>query len=169
MKFLDLLVHTRDADFAESIKDIVIVGIDPGETTGICTFQGTKLIDAQQLLTKSVPEGAVMVNNYMEGAFICATRTLVVMEEYRVYAWKTKSHAWAGLHTPRLIGALEYMLHCMNTKLVVQTAGEGKGFVTNEKLQEWSYYQSAKRHANDAIRHVCHNLLFTKKVDYEGL
>lgn len=171
MNFQDLLKHTRDEAFAESVQDITIVGIDPGETTGICAFQGTELVHSSQLNTKSVPEGAANINQYLEyaGLNLPSSRRLIVMEEYRVYSWKTKTHAWAGLHTPRLIGAIEYIAFIRGTKLVVQSAGEGKGFCTDEKLQEWGMYQVAKRHANDAIRHVCHNLLFTKKVDYENL
>lgn len=170
MKFQELLAHTRGPEFAAKVADVTIVGIDPGETTGICIFRGTELITGTQLATKEVATGANTVAEFLAGAFeTFGGRRLIVMEEYRVYSWKAKTHAWAGLHTPRLIGAIEYIAHVATIPLVVQSAGEGKGFCTDEKLQEWGFYQSARRHANDAVRHVCHNLLFTTKVKYDHI
>lgn len=168
MKFLDLLLHQRGPEFVEDLRHTFITGIDPGETTGICTFYGARLEHTEQLRTKEVASGAATIADYMSHSFIAIPNEkgevpeFVVMEEYRVYAWKTKTHAWAGLHTPRLIGALEYITHERGLPLILQSAGEGKGFCTDEKLTEWGMYQTAKRHANDSIRHVCHALLFSK-------
>lgn len=159
MDFHTLLKHQRGESLAQ-LADRITIGIDPGETTGICTFQGGSLIHCEQLNTKSVPEGASRVAGYLSARFLDTPHRQIVMESYRVYSWKTKTHAWAGLHTPRLIGAIEFIAFCAGYPLLTQGAGEGKAFCTDEKLKEWGMYQVALRHANDSIRHVCHNLLF---------
>lgn len=166
MDFETLYNHTRGLGFAERVKNITIVGIDPGETTGICTFRGINLVDARQLITKDIPRGGMAIQQYLRSQNIMPDKNsldFIVMEEYRVYAWKAKMHSWGGLHTPRLIGAIEYIAYMEDTPVIFQGAGEGKGFCTDEKLQEWGFHQTSHRHANDAVRHVTHNLLFSTK------
>lgn len=140
-------------------EEFCIVGLDPGETTGACVFDGTSLVKAEQLKTKSMPEAAIIVQEFLNSQM----PDLIVMEEYRVYAWKASSHSGSSVHTLRLIGAIQYIAHIMNIPIVFQSAGEGKGFCTDEKLKDWGFYQVAKRHANDAIRHVTHYQLFGKE------
>lgn len=158
MTFHDLLVAQRGPSFPETVLGLRTVGIDPGETTGICVFEGIQLLHSDQLPTGEVPKGAARITSFLL-SWKC---NMAVMEEYRVYAWKTRQHANASLHTPRLIGAMEYILSLHGVYLITQGAGEGKGFCTDEKLKEWGFYQTGRRHANDAIRHVCHALLFQK-------
>lgn len=85
---------------------------------------------------------------------------LVVAEDYRVYKWKADQHAWAELHTPKLIGALVYWCHVQKIPLVMQSAQTGKGFCTDERLKEWGFYKTSMRHGNDAVRHACQFLMF---------
>jgi hypothetical protein len=44
-------------------------------------------------------------------------------------------------------------------------AHQAKGFVTDEKLKAWGFYQKGVRHARDSIRHACYFLLFDKSLD----
>lgn len=86
---------------------------------------------------------------------------LVVFEDYKVYGWKTDQHAWSGLHTPRLIGALETLLGVVHgIPFHKQMAHVAKGFCTDEKLTQWGYYAKGQRHARDAVRHACYYILF---------
>lgn len=142
----------------EALKDsrLRVLALDPGETTGACVFNGPHLFDARQLQTGLMPQAAVEVCHYIQGF----DPDIVVIEDYRVYSWKTKDHAWAGLHTPRLIGATEYICHQLLKPLVKQTAQQGKGFCTDDKLMAWGLYQKGEKHARDAIRHACYYLLF---------
>jgi len=133
-----------------------VLALDPGETTGACLFVGPNLSEARQLATGLMPLAAVAVSNYIQ----LLEPDVVVIEDYRVYSWKTKDHAWAGLHTPRLIGATEYICHQLLKPLVKQTAQQGKGFCTDDKLKAWGVYQVNQKHARDAIRHACYYLLF---------
>jgi len=133
-----------------------ILALDPGETTGFCVFEGPNLVVADQLKTKSVPEGAWEI----EKAVCKHNVAEVVMEMYRVYSWKAEDHSWQSLHTPRLIGAVEYVCFQLDVPLIQQTAQQAKGFCTDEKLKAWGVYQVGKPHSCDAIRHACYYLLF---------
>ena len=89
--------------------------------------------------------------------------TRVVCEEYRVYGWRTRQHAWSELHTPQLIGALRAIAAQRGIPVVLQGAGLAKGFVSDAKLRAWGLYRSGMRHAMDAVRHACYYLLFGRK------
>lgn len=147
-----------------------VLALDPGETTGACVFEGHKLVDARQLQTGLMPLAAVSVRQYIRNWHIkvCGDPDInpsvvdtVVTEDYRVYSWKAKDHAWQGLHTPRLVGAIELICHDEDVQLVKQSAQIGKGFCTDDKLKAWGLYQVGERHARDAIRHAVQYLLFT--------
>lgn len=153
MQFEELVTRHRGA---ATFPEIRIIGIDPGQTTGVCVFEGRALGGYAQLSTKEMPLAAATTEQYIR----YNTPNLIVMEAYRIYNWKTRSHANSDVHTLRLIGAIQYIAYIKNIPVVFQGAGEGKAFCTDEKLKEWSMYQVAHRHANDAIRHVAHYLLF---------
>lgn len=141
-----------------------VLGLDPGQTTGACVFIGSDLIDARQLATGLMPDAARTVELYIEEW----KPDVITMEDYRVYSWKADDHKWAGLHTPRLIGAIEYMCAWgmqmprdgFAYKLIKRMAQQAKGFVTDDKLKAWGLYQVGERHARDAIRHAVYHLLF---------
>ena len=155
MTYIELLRKTRG--FAPKGK---VVGIDPGETTGVAIFLDSTFVSCEQLKTKEMPLAAATMEQYLR----YNKPDVIVMEAYRIYNWKTRSHANSDVHTLRLIGAIQYIAFLMEVPVVFQGAGEGKGFCTNEKLEEWGFYSAAKRHAMDALRHICHYLLFNKEI-----
>jgi len=132
-----------------------IAAIDPGETTGLCCFRGHTLDDVRQITTKNVANGAWDIRQWLHDR----QPDMVVMEDYRVYSWKAKDHAWQALHTPKLIGALEYICMIDEFPLHLQMAQQAKGFCTDQKLKIWEVYNTG-RHARDAIRHAIYYLLF---------
>jgi len=136
---------------------IKVVSFDPGETTGMCVFEGSKLMLASQYKAKTVPEGAAFIHDFLESW----RPDVVVMEMYRIYSWKAEDHSWQNLFTPRLIGAIQYICHTLKLPLTEQTAQQAKGFCTDERLRAWGLYQEGQRHARDSIRHACYYLLFT--------
>lgn len=145
----------------KSLKDSTtrVLGLDPGETTGACFFVGPKLVHTCQIPTKTPSSGGALVRNYIQ----TYGPDIVVMEMYRVYSWKAEDHSWHNLHTPRLIGAIEFICDhvVVPVKLVQQTAQQAKGFCTDEKLKAWGVYQEGRPHARDAIRHALYYLLFS--------
>lgn len=142
-----------------SLKDqnVRVVGIDPGETTGICCFEGCDILDATQIVAKNSPTvGANEIKAYIEKW----KPSFVVLEDYKVYSWKSEDHSWASLHTPRLIGALDYICNELGIPVTKQMAQAAKGFCTDDKLKLWGLWIPGKRHARDAIRHTVYFLLF---------
>jgi len=137
-----------------------VVAVDPGETTGIAHFRDGVLIQAEQLQTKDAPSGAYLVWDW---AVECNVRWLVV-EEYRVYAWKSKDHSWSTMHTSRLIGGIDTLaypwIRSGKVSSYKQSAQTAKTFCTDERLEEWGLWIPGKQHARDAIRHACYFSLF---------
>ena len=132
-----------------------LVALDPGETTGYAHFHAGKLVSSSQLPTHRIKVSVPILQKV-----ILPSTSLVVYEDYRIYAWKTESHAWASLHTPKLLGVIETVAHLTDTPTFTQMAQQAKQFCTDQKLKEWGYYQPGLQHARDAIRHGCYYLLF---------
>lgn len=135
-----------------------LVALDPGETTGACVFAGLELVHATQINTSDMTHAPRAINAFLNAQ----APTVLVIENYQVYQWKARSHTWSSLHTPRLIGFIEGWAHLQDppVPLIKQTAQQGKGFCTDEKLKEWGFYRPGERHARDAIRHACYYILF---------
>jgi hypothetical protein len=182
MKFPALALRILKPEVIKALP-VTIISFDPGETTGIAIWQKTewfpngsdeprtaqalpKLFKADQLATKTVAAGVPLVVKLFDEY----KPDQVVIEDYRVYGWKTEDHAWAALHTPRLIGAIETICTLRGIPFCKQSAQVAKGFCTDDKLHEWGYYDPSLRHGRDAIRHGAYYCLFgsTKKYDAEG-
>lgn len=144
-------------------RDAAVIGIDPGETTGICLFLGEKLIRAEQLRTKPLGDGITAIGDWVskhvhsvEGNPQCYCS----YEDYRIYDWKSNTHKWSELHTPKLIGAIECLMLQFGIPCESRMAVAAKGFFTDDKLREWGLYKLAKRHSRDAIRHALYQMVF---------
>lgn len=147
----------------KAIADIrdswIIVGIDPGETTGFAVYDpllGDK-ITLQQLETKTVESGMRAIEAAWPRTRV---QVIVVCEDYKVYGWKADQHKWAGLHTPQLIGAIRYFCALRGYPIFFQMASEAKGWSTDEKLKMWGVYEPGLKHARDALRHIINFLFF---------
>lgn len=135
-----------------------LLSIDPGETTGIAMFKGTKLYDSMQLTTKDVNDFTANLIVLFDDFKPC----IVVIENYRIYSWKADQHKWADLHTPRVIGSTEALCYMRQIPLFKQMAQQTKQFCTDKKLKDWKFYQKGQPHTRDAIRHGCYFILFNK-------
>jgi hypothetical protein len=125
--------------------------LDPGDTLGWALFRQGRLADWGQI------PGSF---KDLKDLLFIQEPTLILYEEFRLYPWMAKQQSFSDIPTLRLIGALESLCEDLGIPTLKQSAQEGKGHVTDEKLKDWHYYQVHKRHANDAIRHGCHALLF---------
>lgn len=131
------------------------LALDPGETTGACRLQsieGEWYFTLEQWETKDIGESSGLLD-YMLKQY---TTHHVRMEDYRVYAWKTDDHTWAGLHTPQLIGAFKAVCYFARVPCTMKMAVDAKTFWTDEKLRMLDLYDATKgmRHARDAFRHA---------------
>jgi len=138
-----------------------VLALDPGETTGVAHFEYGMLVSSSQIATKTIAEGLTNLKRVIDTAFGSLDHlSAIVVEDYRVYAWKAKQHIGDSLHTARLIGAIEVLALQYDVPLFKQSAQIAKQFVTEVKLHEWGFYQKGLPHARDAIRHAAYFTLF---------
>jgi len=141
-----------------------LLSLDPGQTTGWAYFRNCSLVESGQEPTPDVPAAARFFHDTYFLSVDCRPGQIVI-EDYRIYSWRSEHHAWSDLLTNRIIGCVETL--CVvgfdpedPLPLTKQMAGKGKSFCTDKRLQEWGYYQKGRVHARDAIRHGCHYLAF---------
>jgi len=166
----------------EKIKELPksILTFDPGETTGWSSWakeidakEPPKLVKWGQLNTKTLRNAIELeesVKNLLMGSNDTSRPNVVVIEDYRIYEWKTDEHAWSSVHTIQLIGLIKTYCIQNNIPYVMQSAQIAKQFATDEKLKDWDFWQPGMRHARDAIRHGIYYILFNsqKKFNDEG-
>lgn len=138
-----------------------LLALDPGETTGWSVWyckpgEDDVMIACGQLpswpLQTFVPGFKFLISKYGP--------TRIVYEQYRVYEWKTESHAWSDVPTLRIIGSLETILLLQDIPFSNQSAQVAKQFVTDDKLKSWNLYERGQRHSRDSMRHACYFLCF---------
>lgn len=147
----------RDPKGSLEKVNLTILALDPGNTTGWAVFKDSKLQDSGHLETVDATITAAEIDKLLT----THTPAIVIIEEYRVYAWKVKQHAWSDLPTARLIGGIDIICAIKGIPVCMQSAQQAKGFCTDDKLKAWDYY-AVGRHARDAVRHGCFWLIFNK-------
>lgn len=155
--FEELLLKRRGADF-KAPKQLLV--LDPGHTTGWALFLNGRLAAQGQALTEA--KGWQEIDDLFEYAF----PTMVLYENYRVYAHKLERHSNSEVYTLRLVGVIEYLSEVKyKVPFYNQMAHQAKGFVSDDKLKAWGMYKPGMKHARDAVRHGCYFLLFDKALD----
>lgn len=134
-----------------------LITFDPGETTGFSVWDNNKLVEASQLNTYDVKNSVSWLSEWVRMKTV-GHNCKVVIEEYRIYSFKTEQHAWSDVHTIRLIGCLETLLTLGGIPYSMCGAGLAKTFATDQKLEDWGFYQRGQKHARDAIRHGVYHL-----------
>lgn len=173
--FLPLVESARKKRNLPQIpKDFNILAVDPGHTTGLAKFdaQGT-LLSVDQINTRGLADGHEIHTTLQDLIYNWAN--VIVLEEYRVYAWRAKHHTGSDLLTARVIGSIETMVALTrppnsdrDITIVKQPASVAKAFCSDNKLRKWQYYVPGKRHARDAVRHGCYWFLFGSHIPIEG-
>lgn len=160
---LDLVnFQTLRSQIKKSTYSGILLSVDPGETTGVSVFkaspQTSKLLYTAQIetwpLDLAVPEFGKLFNEY--------SPSLVVYEAYHIYSWRLDEHRFSEVPTIQIIGCLKTLAIQHQAPTYCQTAQVGKGFVTDDKLKQWSLYFPGLQHSRDSLRHGCHYLLFDK-------
>lgn len=154
--FTELLYKRRGSAFEPPER---LLALDPGHTTGWAVFEGGEPTASGQVATEA--EGWECIYRLFQDT----NPTMVVYENYRIYAHKLARHSNSEVYTLRLIGAIEFICEVLcKIPYYNRMAQEAKGFVTDEKLKKWGYYKTGEKHARDAIRHGCYFLLFDKRL-----
>ena len=157
LPFRKLLEARRGADW---VPPVVLLCLDPGETTGFAVFEDGHLATSGQMVGNEESS----IYNQLSNLFITIKPNRVLIEDYRIYADKANTHTWNPLITVRVIGGVEMLCAMMDIRIHYQMASTAKGFCDNTKLQAWNMYSKGNRHATDAIRHGCYFLLFNKEL-----
>lgn len=134
-----------------------VLALDPGETTGWAFFNKAVLKATGEL--KATDIGTVVPQ--LENLFKLLQPQVLVVEDYRIYSWKTKQHAFSDVFTLRLIGCIETLAVQNQIPLYKQSAQVAKNFCTDSKLQEWDIYVTGN-HIRDAVRHGAYFLIFNE-------
>lgn len=143
--------------------DRIVSAFDPGETTGWCVFHGMHMHQAGELKT-----GTLDYYEQETRKFLTNVRPAVlVIEDYRVYSWKTEQHANQRLLVPEMLGMTAAICASLDPRIPIrrQTANQAKTWMTDDKLKQWGLWQKGQRHARDAIRHALYYILFNEEKD----
>lgn len=141
--------------------------LDPGETTGVCEFDGDVTMRVYQKVTKDIGSSYDWLENKLIGGYDYGSVALKFQhmryEDYRVYEWKAADHAWSPVHTIRWIGAIEVAAHKTSVPASCIMATHAKGFWTDEKLNLFDLNPKGLKHGRDALRHALYYLCFPPK------
>lgn len=135
----------------------VILGLDPGQTTGWAVFTNLKRTACGELASKKLG-----MESSMKDLIDLYTPDLIFYEDYKVYKDKADIHIGAVLFTPFLIGCIRMYAFLNNIPVISQMAGTVKPFVTNDKLKTWGFYKKGIHHSLDAHRHIIWGVIFSK-------
>ena len=123
---------------------------------GWCVFDGGYLVNRGQLMMKMLSERWSLLSQFLQDV----APAKCIMENYIVYGYKAKEHAWSSLFTPKLIGAIDVVCQAYNIPVELQMAAEAKMFAPDTKLKRWDVFQTGGlKHANDSIRHGLYYML----------
>ena len=110
-----------------------LLALDPGETTGWAIFNQGVLKHSGQLITKTVEDSVEALRELFDEYPL----TKIIYEDYKVYSWKSQSHSWDALHTPRLIGCIQTLGVLLKIPMSKQMAQQPKQFCDDKKLKMW--------------------------------
>lgn len=135
----------------------IVLAMDPGETTGLaCWDPWTQEILLWQEVTKEIGPSY----DKLSKAICDVAPEHLRAEDYKVYGWKANEHAFASLHTPRWLGAIEVACYMSDIPFSVKLAQMAKTWWTDDKLKACGIYHPGLKHARDACRHLALYLAF---------
>ena len=129
--------------------EVSLLAFDPGHTTGWAAFTGFELKASGQINTEDIDLATQAIQELIDEH----KPSIIVLEEYRIYRWRTQHHAGSDLPTARVIGCMETLAYVQHIDLYKQPAQLAKGFCKDAKLRAWGVYKQGEKHARDAIRH----------------
>lgn len=140
-----------------------LIGIDPGETTGLSWRDPREDGFRVHMTQINTQDRSIGIKSLFERIDqIPLILPLFICEDYRVYAAKTEQHAWAGLHTAKLIGRIEQVADQKGIPCVYPMAAEAKSWADDDKLKLWDIYEPGMKHGRDAERHIVTRAFFGK-------
>lgn len=141
----------------------MIVGLDPGGTTGVAIYNAHLNTWDFEQLDKANHHTALwsLLDGARADAFLADEPLTIVCEsfEFRHDMERNK----IVYDSAEYIGVVKLFCDDFDAKLVMQSASVAKQFWTDDKLKKVNLYRPAMRHAMDALRHVLYYRAFTLK------
>ena len=134
-----------------------ILAFDPGGTTGVCniTFdsRGGRSCQLDQL---GPEEHHLQLSQLIKKVGELPDRLFIVCERFE---YRAHSKAGLRLDSREYIGVIKQTAQELSLPVVMQSAVQAKGFVTNEHIKRAGLYKTSYRHAMDAVRHAMYFLI----------
>lgn len=169
LHYYDILEKKRSKKELDFLNKCVIMGIDPGDTTGVALIKNTKLVEKNQLPTgkgSEYEQQSKEISKYLNKH----NPDIIVIEQYRIYGSKASAHIGQKLYTVELIGMVKlwgYQNKCYVFEEPAQLATNG--FFTNKKMKAWGWDKDKgghnANHWRDAFKHTLYYMLFNKDLD----
>jgi hypothetical protein len=132
-----------------------VVAIDPGEKhCGIAWFNNGEFT----AITMSPDKFLNQLHKLMLAGDNLMT---LVVEEFRLFPWKSGVQAFSQMSTCEVIGVIKYLARLYNQEVVFQKPSDVKSFVSDNKLRQAGML-TGDSHAKDASRHLFYYLKFRR-------
>lgn len=152
-----------------------IIAIDPGKTTGFAHFRindGDVHYPFRVELLREIQwdeHWAFLRNlmNDMPADFEDFPRTILVVEDFRLYAHEAQHQINSDFPSVQIIGACKFIAQAAGIELVLQMASIKQAFPDKELRrwlgQEWYHDIPTSLHVKDAMRHAMY-LYFDRRI-----
>ncbi len=150
-----------------------VIAVDPGGTTGVIRIDPTNNVGADadfDVYQEPWERVIVMIDAWCKMAEVHRLETTIVVERYTITMQTLKkSRQYEALYC--IGGLLTFAQLYEGVSIVLQSPGEAKALVTDERLKILGWYDAVKgkEHARDALRHLVRWLVQTKRLDANAL
>lgn len=129
---------------------MVKIAIDPGEK-----HCGVAWLDNKDYGNTTLsPRGML---RQLESLLVKGAVELVIVEEFRLYPWKSNQQSFSQMQTVEVIGVIRFLCEKHKVRMVEQKPVDVKAFVPDKKLNDKGWL-TGDRHAKDASRHLYYYL-----------
>ena len=139
-----------------------IVALDPGGTTGWATWHGGNLLLGGQ----GFNSGQMGPSEHHEELydFLSFEQTQDFQVVTESFEYRQQQRPTVVLISKEYIGVAKLWIakRQKRGRIVEQTAGKVKPFWTDDKVKKLGLWNSGQQHANDAMRHLLHYMVFDK-------
>lgn len=168
---------------SEFERSVMIIGVDPGESTGAfiidlylhCDGPLHYTIEANQRYQGHPDDVLVALENELQVALLSQVDVVMAVERFTVMP--NVGRMTQQPVPQRVIGQLQALVEKYEVKtFVLQTPGDAKKFCSNAQLRQFGFWSTGKmvnrpdaNDVNDAARHAVFALAFTRASAYDAL
>lgn len=136
---------------------MIIVGFDPGETTGYAVVETKERGEFPAVLERGVLAQWHGIRRLLD----TYSPELIIAEEFRLYASKAQAQVNSNMIAPQVLGVIKYLGEIYHIPIILQGANLGK-FV---RLPQEVFTALNSAHERDAL---CHIMAYLNTADVVG-